>query len=184
MKKTTFLAAACVVFFTACSSDDSNNSSSGTELKNLQPVEFATKEDKILSSKKTGTQEYNPTTGNNEFVYLTTVEKQTTLSPLSIINESNLDVIYPGSILRGSSFLNATYDPLVLKNEFKPVTVSMSLRGDLSLSADALPKPSDIRNTINGLVTKNKDFIDYESIPTYYEYQSDQVTTEDSFKNL
>lgn len=182
MKKTTFLAAACVVFFTACSSDDSNNSSSGTELKNLQPVEFATKEDKILSSKKTGTQEYNPTTGNNEFVYLTTVEKQTTLSPLSIINESNLDVIYPGSILRGSSFLNATYDPLVLKNEFKPVTVSMSLRGDLSLSADALPKPSDIRNTINGLVTKNKDFIDYESIPTYYEYQSDQVTTEDSFK--
>lgn len=182
MKKTAFLAfAISAILFTACSNDDNKNNSTN-DLNNLQPVVFATKSDNIISSKKTGAQELNPTTGNNEYVYLTTVEKQTTLSPLSIINEANLDVIYPGSILRGSSFMNATYDPLVLKNAFKPVTLSMSLRGDLSGSANALPIPSEVNNVINGLVSKNKNLIDYTAIPTYYEYQSDEITTEDSFK--
>ena len=181
-KKTAILALAVTSsLFTSCS-DDNKDKDSGSDLNNLQPVTFTAKPDNILSSKKTGTQELNPATGNNEYVYLTTVEKQTTLSPLSIINEANLDVIYPGSILRGSSFMNAIYDPLVLKNVFKPVNVSMSLRGDLSVSDYALPIPSEIRNTINGLVSKNKNLIDYEAIPTYYEYQSDEITNEDSFK--
>ncbi|MCD0467919.1 thiol-activated cytolysin family protein [Flavobacterium sp. ENC] len=165
----------------SCSNDDTKNST-GSNLNSLQPVTFATKPDNIISSKKTGLQELNPTTGNNEYVYLTTVEKQITLSPLSIINEANLDVIYPGSILRGSSFINATYDPLVLKNAFKPVTLSMSLRGELSVSANILPAYSQITNATNILVNKNKNLIDYNAIPTYYEYQSDEITTEDSFK--
>lgn len=183
IKKNVILALAiCAALFTSCSSDDTNDNDSNGSLDNLQPVVFAAKPDNVLSSKKTGVQELNPTTGNNEYVYLTEVEKQTTLSPLSIINEANLDVIYPGSILRGSSFMNATYDPLVLKNTFKPVTLSMSLRGDLTVSDYALPMPSEIRNTINGLVSKNKNLIDYEAIPTYYEYESNEITTENSFK--
>lgn len=181
MKKNAILALAIsATLFISCS-DDNKDSDSNATLENLKSVVFENKPDNVLSSKKTGTQELNPTTGNNEYVYLTEVEKQTTLSPLSIINEANLDVIYPGSILRGSSFMNATYDPLVLKNAFKPVTLSMSLRGEL-VNAITLPIPSDVRNTINGLVGKNKNFIDYDAIPTYYEYQSDEVTTEDSFK--
>lgn len=183
MKKTAILALAIsATLFTSCSSDDNKNNDANVTLDSLKSVVFADKPDNVLSSKKTGVQELNPTTGNNEYVYLTEVEKQTTLSPLSIINEANLDVIYPGSILRGSSFMNATYDPLVLKNAFKPVTLSMSLRGDLLVSANTLPIPSEVRNTINGLVNKNKSFIDYEAIPTYYEYQSDEITTENSFK--
>lgn len=169
------------ILFTSCSNENGKDSTENA-LSSLQPVTFATKPDKTISSKKTGLQELNPTTGNNEYVYLTTVEKQTTLSPLSIINEANLDVIYPGSILRGSSFINATYDPLVLKNAFKPVTLSMSLRGDLSVSANILPAYSQITNATNILVNKNKNLIDYNAIPTYYEYQSDEITTEDSFK--
>ena len=183
LKKTAVLAlAVSATLFTACSSNDSNDNTKGGNLNALQAVTFATQPDKIISSKKTGTQELNPTTGNNEYVYLTTVEKQTTLSPLSIINGANLDVIYPGSILRGSSFMKATYDPLVLKNTFKPVTLSMSLRGDLSVSANILPTYSEIANATNILVNKNKNLIDYTAIPSYYEYQSDQITTEDSFK--
>ncbi|KQO25047.1 hypothetical protein ASF10_07715 [Flavobacterium sp. Leaf82] len=181
MKKNAILALAIsATLFISCS-DDNKDSDSNATLENLKSVVFENKPDNVLSSKKTGTQELNPTTGNNEYVYLTEVEKQTTLSPLSIINEANLDVIYPGSILRGSSFMNATYDPLVLKNAFKPVTLSMSLRGEL-VNAITLPIPSDVRNTINGLVGKNKNFIDYDAIPTYYEYQSDEITTENSFK--
>ncbi|MNQ44220.1 Perfringolysin O precursor [compost metagenome] len=181
-KKTALLAFTVIgTLFTSCS-DDNKDDSSTKSFDNLQPVVFTSQPDKVLSSAKTGIQELNPTTGNNEYVYLTTVEKQTTLSPLSIINEANLDVIYPGSILRGSSFMNATYDPLVLKNSFKPVTLSMSLRGDLSVSDYALPIPSEMRNTINGLISKNKHLIDYEAIPSYYEYQSNEITTEDSFK--
>ncbi|QOG02456.1 thiol-activated cytolysin family protein [Flavobacterium sp. MDT1-60] len=181
MKKTAFFLFSASALLISCSNDESKNNPEKT-LNDLQQVTFTAKPDKVLSSVKTGTQELNPTTGNNEYVYLTTVEKQTTLSPLSIINEANLDVIYPGSILRGSSFMNATYDPLVLKNAFKPVTLSMSLRGDLSVSANALPNPSEINTVINGLVSKNKNLIDYEAIPTYYEYQSDEITTENSFK--
>jgi len=182
MKKiAVFALAISTLVFNSCSSDDKNDTDAGN-LDNLQPVVFATKQDKVLSSKKTGVQELNPTTGNNEYVYVTEVEKQTTLSPLSIINEANLDVIYPGSILRGSSFMNATYDPLVLKNAFKPVTLSMSLRGDLSVSANILPTYSEITNATNILVNKNKNLIDYNAVPTYYEYQSDEITTENSFK--
>lgn len=182
MKKSAFLAfAICAAVLTSCSNDDSKDSTNSS-LENLQPVTFASKPDKVLSSKKIGTQELNPTSGNNEYVYLTTVEKQTTLSPLSIINEANLDVIYPGSILRGSSFMNATYDPLVLKNSFKPVVLSMSLRGKTPVTANTLPIPSEVRNVISGLTSQNKNNIDYEAIPTYYEYQSNEITTEDSFK--
>lgn len=182
-RKTTLLAMSMsTILFTACSKDDSKDSTAVSNLEKLQAVSFTAKPDNILSSKKTGIQELNPITGNNEYVYLTTVEKQTTLSPLSIINEVNLDVIYPGSILRGSSFMNGTYDPLVLKNSFKPVKVSMSLRSDLSVSDYALPIPSEIRNVISGLIGNNKNNIDYEAIPTYYEYQSNEITTEDSFK--
>lgn len=183
IKKNVMLAFAIIaVIFTSCSSDDNKGDDVNATLDNLQPVVFAAKPDNVLSSKKTGVQELNSTTGNNEYVYLTEVEKQTTLSPLSIINESNLDVIYPGSILRGSSFMNATYDPLVLKNAFKPVTLSMSLRGDLSISANILPMYSEITNATNILVNKNKNLIDYNAVPTYYEYQSDEITTENSFK--
>ncbi|TPG34029.1 thiol-activated cytolysin family protein [Flavobacterium pectinovorum] len=182
MKKNVIVALAIsAALFTSCSSDN-NKEADSAALDKLQPVVFAAKPDNVLSSKKTGLQELNPTTGNNEYVYLTEVEKQTTLSPLSIINEANLDVIYPGSILRGSSFMNATYDPLVLKNSFKPVTLSMSLRGDLSVSAQTLPIPSEVNTVINGLVSKNKNLIDYNAVPTYYEYQSDEITTENSFK--
>ena len=183
MKKTVLLTLAiCGTFLTSCSNDDSKDKNSNSSLDKLQSVTFESKPDNVLSSKKTGAQELNPNTGNNEYVYLTTVEKQTTLSPLSIINEANLDVIYPGSILRGSSFMNATYDPLVLKSTFKPVTLSMSLRGDLSVSANILPIYSEINNASNILVNKNKNLIDYNAIPTYYEYQSDEITTEESFK--
>ncbi|WP_264538405.1 thiol-activated cytolysin family protein [Flavobacterium sp. N1736] len=182
MKKTAILAfAISAALFISCSDDNKNNDPKAT-LDNLQPIVFTEKADKVLSSKKTGTQELNPTTGNKEYVYLTEVEKQTTLSPLSIINEENLDVIYPGSILRGSSFMNAAYDPLVLKNAFKPVTLSMSLRGDLGMSANILPTYSEITNATNILVNKNKNLIDYNAVPTYYECQSDEITTENSFK--
>ncbi|WPO80833.1 thiol-activated cytolysin family protein [Flavobacterium sp. KACC 22761] len=182
LRKATFLALSIsTALITSCSNDDNKNDS-GTNLNDLQQVAFANKPDKVISSVKTGTQELNPTTGNNEYVYLTTIEKQTTLSPLSIINEVNLDVIYPGSILRGSSFMNATYDPLVLKNAFKPVVLSMSLRGKIPVTASTLPIPSEVRNVITGLMSNSKNDIDYEAIPTYYEYQSDEITTEDSFK--
>lgn len=181
IKKAAFLAfAISASLLTSCSNDDKKDNDS--TLSSLQPVTFAAKPDNIVSSKKTGTQELNPTTGNNEYVYLTTVQKQTTLSPLSIINEANLDVIYPGSILRGSSFMNATYDPLVLKNAFKPIVLSISLKGKIPVTANILPIPSEVRNAISGLISQNKNNIDYEAIPTYYEYQSNEITTEDSFK--
>lgn len=173
------------ILFTACSSnDDSNNSkeSENTNLNLLKAVQFETKPDKVLASAKTGKTQLNPTTGTTEFEYLTSIEKQATLEPLSIVSASNSDVIYPGSIIRGSSFMSATYDPIVLQNKFNDITISMSLRGkDLPVSADVNPTKSGITNAMNIMLERNQQNINYDAVPAYYSYQSDEITNEQSF---
>ena len=154
-----------------------------TDLSSLQAVEYPAKADKTTSSAKTGKTQVNATTGATEFEYLTTVEKQEALSPLSLVSISNSDVIYPGSILRGSSFLNSTYDPLVLRNTFNPVVLSGTLQGaKTSFTAEVPPVLSSMRNAINQLKSDNKSLVDYTAVPAVFEYESTQIYNEQSFK--
>ena len=158
--------------------EDSNN----TDLSSLQAVDYPTKADKTISSAKTGKTQVNATTGVTEYEYLTTVEKQEALSPLSLVSISNSDVIYPGSILRGSSFLNGTYDPLVLSNTFNPVVLSGTLQGaKTSFTADVPPVLSSMRNAINQLKSDNKSLVDYTAVPAVFEYESTQIFNQKSF---
>lgn len=168
--------------FVSCSKDEEVIVPVATDLNQLQPVKYDAVADKIVSSNRTNNTIFNPATNTNQFEYLTVIDKQATLTPLSVVSVSNLDVIYPGSILRGSSFLNKKYDPLVLKNPFKPVILSGTLRGvNLQITDESLPKLSSIRNSINTLMDNNKGQFNSNSVPSIFEYESLDIINTSSF---
>lgn len=159
-----------------------NGDDNNTDLSSLQAVDYPTIADKTISSAKTGKTQVNATTGVTEYEYLTTVEKQEAITPLSLVSISNSDVIYPGSILRGSSFLNGTYDPLVLSNSFNPVVLSGTLQGaKTNFTASVDPVLSSMRNAINQLKSDNRSSVDYTAVPAVFEYESTQIYNQKSF---
>ncbi|MCL5246763.1 thiol-activated cytolysin family protein [Cellulophaga sp. 20_2_10] len=167
------------LFFIGCDKNDDNSSANLSELKE---VSFQVEPDNIISSEKTGNTRLSPETNTTEYEYLTLVERQSTLEPLSIVNANKSDIIYPGSILRGSSFMDAAYDPIVLKNEFNDVELSLTLRGkDLPISSPAYPSLSSVRTTLNALLENSQALINYNAVPSFYSYESNSVTTQESF---
>lgn len=173
---------AVAVSLLSCNRDNNEDNSAKTDLNSLTKVEFADQAPKLVSSKKTGETRYNPANNTTEFEYLNEVEKTQTLSPLSFIDGNGTDVIYPGSILRGSSFIEGTYDPLVLSTPYNDVTLSVSLRGaNYPVKDISKPVLSEIRKTTNGLVAKNKSDIDYSFVPAYVNYFAHEVNTSESF---
>lgn len=155
---------------------------STTTIEDLKTVVFEEEAPVEISSKKTGNIVINPTTGKNQYEYLTTVQKQYLVAPLSIVSETMTDVIYPGSMLRGDSFVQGNYDPLVLKNEYNPVVLSLTLKGDISVFETVKPTLSQIRGNLNILIAKQKDKIDYSFAPAVINYESNEITTTESFK--
>jgi flavomodulin len=153
-----------------------------TSIEGLKPVVYNQEAAKEVSAKKTGRVLPDPTTGKNRDEYLVTWQKQYLLKPMSVVKETDGDVIYPGSIIRGDSFLKGIYDPLVLENEFNPVTLSMTLKGDINVSAETKPVLSHVRETMNILLAKNKDKIDYKYVPAIWSFESHEITTEESMK--
>lgn len=153
-----------------------------TSIEGLKPVVYNQEAAKEVSAKKTGRVLPDPTTGKNKDEYLVTWQKQYLLKPMSVVKETDGDVIYPGSIIRGDSFLKGIYDPLVLENEFNPVTLSMTLKGDINVSAETKPVLSHVRETMNILLAKNKDKIDYKYVPAIWSFESHEITTEQSMK--
>lgn len=161
--------------------DDAQNTGN-TSVDALKPVVFAEQPAKTLSSVRTGQTRYNPANGTTEFEYLNVEEKPHTLTPLSFVDSRNTDVIYPGSMLRGESFMNGNYDPLVLPVGYNDVKLSVSLRGrNYPVKASSKPTLSEIRNTTNTLLATHQNDIDYSFVPAYVSYQADQVNTEKSF---
>lgn len=177
-KKVAYVGAVAVILFSCRDKEELG----GTDISSLQKVEFADQAPQVVSSKKTGETKFNPATNSVELEYLNEVQKTHTLSPLSFIDGSNTDVIYPGSILRGSSFMQGSYDPLVLSAPYNDVTVSVSLRGkNYPIKDISKPVLSEIRNTTNGLVARYKSEIDYSFVPAYVSYFAHQVNTSESF---
>ncbi|MEJ8597601.1 thiol-activated cytolysin family protein [Riemerella anatipestifer] len=181
MKKVRFLSLG-LVLFSLLSCREEGNVSTSKSINDLETVKFLDQSPKVLSSTKTGYTRYNPSTSSTEFEYLNVVEKTHTLSPLSFVDAKNTDVIYPGSILRGASFVQGSYDPLVPKVDFNDVKISISLRGkDLPVKEVCKPILSEVRNVTNTLLAKYKNEIDYSFVPAYVSYQADKVNTSSSF---
>ena len=92
------------------------------QLAELKPVEFPDKGDEVLQSKT------NRELGNGKKELIQVVKKSMPIDPVELVDISNLDVIYPGSILRGDSFMEGGLDPIAIVNP-KEVTISISLQG-------------------------------------------------------
>ena len=169
-----------VIFITVSCGDKGDDTA--RTIEQLKQVVYEKEAPKTIASKKTGNVVLDPTTGKNVYEYLSTVQEQYVITPLSVVAENMSDVIYPGSILRGDSFMKGKYDPLVLKNEFNPVILSVSLVGDINVSETTKPILSEVRKTMNTLVARQKDKIDYGFVPAVFSYESNTVTTEEHFK--
>ncbi len=186
IKKAALLLATLGVVLASCNDDDNNQvvPKEKTGIENLETVVFTETPPKTLSSEKTGNVVPDPTTGTDKYEYLTTVEKSYAVQPLLIATQANNDVLFPGSILRGDSFMKGKYDPLVLANDFDSITLSITLKGDIKVAKTAKPILSEVRQAINILVAKQKDKIDYNFVPTVYKYDSNSISTEESFKRI
>ncbi len=152
-----------------------------TSIEGLKPVDFVATPDVVVGT--TLSQKAYPNAAKNgalDYQTITTTLKSEKLEPLSPGFDTKTELIYPGSILRGSSFINANYDPLVLSNAFEKITLSTSLKGAPSVSGDFYPTQSGIRTGINDIVVKQAKAINYNFVPAIFNYDSKEVTTSES----
>ena len=170
-----------VTAFSCSKSDNSPN----TDLNSLQSVNYEVRPDAEKSATLTGETQVDPSTGLVKKEYLVKTEKSAVFSSAALMKENNIEttILYPGSILRGSSYLNGTYDPLVLANEFKPVTLFLNVKGNGQVATkDIIPKGSSMFQAISDLrVGSNINFpVNY--VPGNYTFESTEITNDDSFK--
>ncbi|MFB9057949.1 thiol-activated cytolysin family protein [Mariniflexile ostreae] len=168
-----------LLIFSSCDSDESELQ----KTSDLEKVSFDSMPTKTISSEKTGASKLNPTTGNTEYEYLEKVEESKTINPLLVFDSSQSnDIIYPGSILRGASFVKGSYDPLVLSTPFNDVTLSVDLKGTGFPGAfTTKPTLSAIRGTLNSFLFNNIGVYDPNAIPADYTYQSDSIYSSNTF---
>ena len=180
MKKVFYLSLLIVaVLVTSCKKE-----SAAIKFENLKRVEFTDQGGtRIISEKKTGNTAYDKEEEKTRYEYLITVQHPYTIAPMSIVNETMSDIIYPGSIVRGDEFMNGKYAPVRMKNEFEPVELSVTLNGkDIKVSQSVLPVLSKVRQARNDLIAGQMNKIKGEFIPAVYSYDSHEITTEASFK--
>ncbi|AEK22201.1 thiol-activated cytolysin family protein [Capnocytophaga canimorsus] len=163
----------------SCSKEDVDKFSDSVTsvLEKLKKVEFPEEGPIIIET----TDDY---VVRGQYKTLITERKQVLLNPAELVNNQNTDVIYPGSVLRGDSFLEGKYDPVVISGP-KEITFSASLQGKgLDVKKQAIPILSDVRQKINDLIKDNAEKIDYENAPTYLTYIAESVGSIESFNKV
>jgi thiol-activated cytolysin len=171
------LMAAITVFASACSKDNTEDA--------LKPVQFENDPRGEISAQTTGATAQDPVTGQILKEYAVTYEKSSQFSEADLIKGDGIErtLLYPASILRGSSFMQGQYDPLVLANSFKPVTVFFDIKGVSTIRVENVyPSGSGINEAINTLLTQNDALIPSSYIGANYTYECDSVSTSESFK--
>lgn len=169
LKTLSFIAVAMCVL--SCNKDESFSD----QLSGLKSVTFPEQQEQVITSKETGRLI------GNKVEVVETVKAQKTLDPVEIVDASNIETIYPGSVLNGEAFLEGEYTNLKINNP-KEITLSTTLKGPGALvKINALPTPSDVRDKVNKLLSKDEKAIDFNNAPTYMTYVSNEVTTQESF---
>jgi thiol-activated cytolysin len=170
-----------VIFAMSCSKTDSPN----TDLNSLLPINYQVRPDTEKSAVLTGATATDPNTGLLKKEYLVKTEKSAVFSNAALTKDNNIEtsILYPGSILRGSSYLNGDYDPLVLANAFKPVTLFLTIKGSQQVTKENVsPKGSAMFQAISDLKLGNTGYFPVSYIPGNYSFESTEITNEDSFK--
>lgn len=166
--------------FSSCSSDD--DAVSGN--RGLREVKFHSEPDKEISTKFTGNTSIDAD-GVPRKEYEIVMRRYNEFSVADLMSEANIEktILYPGSILRGESFLNGKYDPVVLHNSFNPVTLFLTINGsNREIKKNVIPKGSEVFQALTDLTLGNSAFFSSKYIPANYTYESEKVTTEESFK--
>ena len=176
MNKNNLFSIVALLFITlvtfSCNKEDNTNVLN-KKLSNLKSVNFKNIPDEILESK----ENRNLSGGGKELIQI--VKKSMPIDPVEVIDETKLDNIYPGNILRGDSFMEGDLDPIVLINP-KKINISISLQGNgLKVKKTAFPSVSSIRQEMNNLLTDNK--IDYHTASSNLKYEANSVHTYGSF---
>ena len=161
------------ITFIAVSCSKSEPETLEKQLAELKPVEFPDKGEEVLQSKT------NRELGNGKKELIQVVKKSMPIDPVELVDISNLEVIYPGSILRGDSFMEGGLDPIAVVNP-KEVTISISLHGrGLDVKRTTIPSVSNIRQQMNNLKTDIN--LDANTAPTYLNYYTNSVESYASF---
>lgn len=166
--------------FSSCSSDD--DAVSGN--RGLREVKFQSEPDMEISTKFTGNTSIDAD-GVPRKEYEIVTRRYNEFSIADLMSEANIEktILYPGSILRGGSFLNEKYDPIVLHNSFNPVTLFLTINGsNREIKKNVIPKGSEVFQALTDLTLGNSAFFSSKYIPANYTYESEKVTTEESFK--
>lgn len=166
--------------FSSCSSDDDAISGS----RGLREVKFHSEPDMEISKKFTGNTSIDAD-GVPRKEYEIVTRRYNEFSVADLMSEANIEktILYPGSILRGESFLNEKYDPVVLHNSFNPVTLFLTINGsNREIKKNVIPKGSEVFQALTDLTLGNSAFFSSKYIPANYTYESEKVTTEESFK--
>ena len=166
--------------FSSCSSDDDAVSGS----RGLREVKFHSEPDMEISKKFTGNTSIDAD-GVPRKEYEIVTRRYNEFSVADLMSEANIEktILYPGSILRGESFLNGKYDPVVLHNSFNPVTLFLTINGsNREIKKNVIPKGSEVFQALSDLKLNNTGYFPEEYIPANYTYESEHVTTEESFK--
>jgi thiol-activated cytolysin len=169
-------------FTTACDNDDTP---SGGALKD---VKFDNAPKGEISAVPTGTTQN--VDGQTLKEYDVTVEKSDVFQTAELINNGGVPLIeaariYPGSILRGSSFIQGAYDPLVLTNDFNPVTVYITglTTGTQIYQDNVSLTGSGVAQAMNDILSniKSGSNITKSEIPTNYQLKIDTFSNGESF---
>ena len=166
--------------FSSCSSDD--DAVSGN--RGLREVKFHSEPDMEISTKFTGNTSIDAD-GVPRKEYEIVMRRYNEFSVADLMSEATIEktILYPGSILRGESFLNGKYDPVVLHNSFNPVTLFLIINGsNREIKKNVIPKGSEVFQALTDLTLGNSAFFSSKYIPANYTYESEKVTTEESFK--
>ncbi|MFK8294879.1 thiol-activated cytolysin family protein [Capnocytophaga canimorsus] len=157
--------------FTACQKEDEQTFEK--ILARLKAVEFPDKGDEVLEIKEIP---------NRDGIKMKVVRKSILIDPIEIVDISNSDVIYPGCVLRGDSFMEGGLDPVAIIAP-KDINISISLRGKgLAVKRTSLPSVSDIRQQMNDLITDEQ--IDHNTAPTHLTYYANEVQSFESFNGV
>ncbi|MBI1667951.1 thiol-activated cytolysin family protein [Capnocytophaga periodontitidis] len=158
-----------------CMMSCDNDESFSDQLAGLKSVTFPEQQEQVITSKETGRLI------GNKVEVVETVRKQQTLDPVQIVDATNLETIYPGSVLNGEAFLEGEYTNLKINNP-KEITLSTTLKGSGAVvKAIAIPTPSDVKEKVNTLVSQKAEKVDYNNVASYMSYVSNEVTTQESF---
>jgi thiol-activated cytolysin len=182
--KTLAITGLSLLSLNSCKRDEAG-AARNTDLSQLSGVSYEVKPDAEVSATPTGLTSIDPVSGKAKKQYTVLTQKSSVFDKPILMREAAIEptLLYPGSILKGSSFMQGTYDPLVLSNAFKPVTLFLNIKGTGSVTKDnVLPKGSTMFQAISDLQLGNENRFPIDYVPGNYSFESTKIDSEESFK--